>query len=409
MVQLRSLFFAAALTGPIFVVAFPENDVYEARAITPAPADATAHPAIHEIAAVSSIKGEKGGVAPAKGKSRFRVTLTPNKHTHRKGPKLTKASTPKFKAAPHKFPKGTWALAHDEEKAMFHAFDTSMKKLGSVPTGGQPKKATANGPPSKAVAPAKAADAAQKIHKRGATGTCSPLTAEQAQALPGWSKMQAVAKANWGGGSYNVVTNPTDISGSPANSCVQSDPVIVSTKGNPTCQTQTSSTGGTLAGTTGTVTLSQEQGTTYSLTSTVTTSASISVGETVSVSIGFPDIADVEASETVTGTFTNEQSKAVTNTLENTQTATVSIDATNGQKCSLNFQSKTCNSNGSGSVAFIASGFVWFNFNDATNGHYKWALSLDDTLPNVNDRSSSAAFNMVISSASKSNYTGNCS
>jgi len=220
--------------------------------------------------------------------------------------------------------------------------------------------------------------------------------------------MQAAASASWGGGSYNVVTNPTDISGSPANSCVQSDPVIISAGGNPTCQTQKSSTGGTLVGTSGSVTLSQQQGTTYSVANTVTTTAALSVGETVSVSIGFPDIADVSASETVTGTFTNEQSNAITNTLANTQTATVQIQAANGQTCTLNFDSKTCNQNGSGSVAFIATGFVWFNFNSATNGHYKWALSIDSTLPNVSDRSSTAAFNSVIGSVSTSNYEGSC-
>jgi hypothetical protein len=40
----------------------------------------------------------------------------------------------------------------------------------------------------------------------------------------------------------------------------------------------------------------------------------------------------------------------------------------------------------------IATGILWFQFEDKTNGHFKWALVMEAILPNVDDRSSVVEF-----------------
>ena len=73
----------------------------------------------------------------------------------------------------------------------------------------------------------------------------------------------------------------------------------------------------------------------------------------------------------------------------------------------------------------IASGFVWFEYNDKasnnyvflclqltlfaqTHDHYKWALSIDSTLSNLDDRSTFIDFSSAISSKTNAQYTDKC-
>ncbi len=69
--------------------------------------------------------------------------------------------------------------------------------------------------------------------------------------VPGWDALEAYAKSNWGSGSWNIVTNPKDVSyspaciscvflttlfkypGSPASVCVSDDPVKMELDGIP--------------------------------------------------------------------------------------------------------------------------------------------------------------------------------
>ena len=74
-----------------------------------------------------------------------------------------------------------------------------------------------------------------------------------------------------------------------------------------TTSTQTLSTG--VKDTTGIATVSQVTGTSFSSSQTVTQEASISVGETVDVKVGIPEVADVTSSTSLTTTFTNSLSK----------------------------------------------------------------------------------------------------
>lgn len=237
-------------------------------------------------------------------------------------------------------------------------------------------------------------------------GSCSALSADEAQKLPGWDTLKATAQSNWGKGSWHIVTNDDDYPTEPASVCAQ-DAGNVVVKGDPQCTVQTQSLETTIVGTNGTATVSQTSGTLYSSSQTVTQSASLSIDRTVTVSVGIPEVADVSASTTLSTSMTN--TLAVTTTSESNQqtTQTVSIAVPDGATCSVTFKETSCTTRGSGQVPFTATGWVWFEYNDKTHGHYKWALNMDNILSEA-DRSSYMKFDAVVSTDTKGQYNAEC-
>ncbi|KAJ7717916.1 hypothetical protein DFH07DRAFT_785056 [Mycena maculata] len=248
--------------------------------------------------------------------------------------------------------------------------------------------------------------------RQAATGSCATMSSSDVQTLPGWNTLKSTAESNWGKGSYNVVTNDKDYPNQPAQSCVSTDTVPITPSGTPSagqsCTSQNSSSTGQEVGTSGTIALAHSAGTTSSTTSTVTKTSSIAVGVSVSATIGFPDIVDITSAFTFTGTFTNTLSTATTATSDQTSTETLTQTNAAGKTCHLEFTTQTCTITGSGQIPMIATGWVWFEYNSATDGHYKWALSIDDTLTNVADRSTYISFSSTTGTTTTSNYSGVC-
>ncbi|KAJ7634801.1 hypothetical protein FB45DRAFT_909888 [Roridomyces roridus] len=247
---------------------------------------------------------------------------------------------------------------------------------------------------------------AMKREQKRDAGTCATLSASDVKALPGWGALQATAKSNWGNGSYKLATNIDAQSGYPAQACVaDSAPVTIS--GDPDCTTSTQSTGGTLVGTSGTVTLSAQTGTSQQTTTTTTKTAAISLGVSVEAKIGIPDIVDMSSTFTTSLTVTNSLSTAVATTSSNQQTSTIAMTAKEGETCTLTFTHKSCTAHGTGSIDFVATGWVWFQYNDKTHGHYYWALNLEQSLSG-SDRTSGMGFTQEVSATDQSNYQGSC-
>ncbi|KAL1746489.1 hypothetical protein HDZ31DRAFT_33998 [Schizophyllum fasciatum] len=243
--------------------------------------------------------------------------------------------------------------------------------------------------------------------KRQDSGACSSLSADDAQKLPGWDALEQKANDNWGDGSRKIVTNDEDYPEQPAQICAE-DAGDITIDGDPECTTQTQSLDTTVSGTNGTATVSETTGTKFSSSQTVSQESSISVGETFSVKVGIPEVADVTSSTTVEATFKNSLSN--TETSENNQqtTQTVAIAVANGKTCKVNFDVTTCSTQGSGQVPFVAKGWVWFQYDDKTEGHYKWALKMEDIISNKDDRSTFLKFDAQVKSDTNGKYVAEC-
>ncbi|KAJ7100518.1 hypothetical protein C8R44DRAFT_642060 [Mycena epipterygia] len=250
------------------------------------------------------------------------------------------------------------------------------------------------------------------VSRRATTGACADMSSDDVQKLPGWNTLKSAAEKNWGTGSYNVVTNDKDYPDQPAQSCASTEVVPIVPDGTPSsaqsCTTQSSKGDGQQVGTSGTIALTHSEGTSSSTTTTVTKTSSIAVGVSVAATIGFPDIADVTSTFTFTGTFTNTLSTATESKSDQTSSSTVTQTNAAGKTCHLEFTTQSCTITGSGKVRMLGTGWVWFEYNDKTQGHYKWALSIDSTLTNQDDRSSFIEFKSTTGTTTTSNYQGVC-
>ncbi|KAK0489199.1 hypothetical protein IW261DRAFT_402043 [Armillaria novae-zelandiae] len=242
---------------------------------------------------------------------------------------------------------------------------------------------------------------------RRSAGQCVNLTVDEAQSLPGWDAIESYAKSQWGSGSWNIVTNPTDYPGSPAFVCVSDDPVKIELDGEPQCQENTLDNVSGTSGTDGTVTLQIQQGSNMSSEYTVTSVSTLAVSSTLGVSFGVP-LLSADASVTVSKEVTNEQTSSFETSYSSVATVTRMIKTEDGKTCSLDLKLHSCTAKSKGQIRYVATGYIWFNYNDRTKGHYKWSVHIDDVLSNEDDRSSSADIQGSISTGTHSTSKADC-
>ncbi|KAF9010330.1 hypothetical protein BDZ89DRAFT_1136474 [Hymenopellis radicata] len=236
---------------------------------------------------------------------------------------------------------------------------------------------------------------------------CGDLPIEEAKTLPGWNAIEKYADDNWGDGSRNVVTNPEKYPDSGAQFCVTEQVVELTFDKDPICHDTKSSPNGTITNTTGEVTAEIDQGWTTGSTQTVTKSATIGVAKTFSFSVGVPEVASTTQSVTVSTEFTNSKSTAFEVQYQDTTKTMVKIATQDGKQCQVSLSTTSCDMQATGKIQIYATGWIWFNYNDKTKGHYKWAVSIDAVL-SENDRSSWTEFKGSMSSEAKSVFQGGC-
>ncbi|KAI4524471.1 hypothetical protein K525DRAFT_235620 [Schizophyllum commune Loenen D] len=276
-------------------------------------------------------------------------------------------------------PRDAAKLAVDEETGNYIAFDAAGKHLGFI-------------------------EPSASLGRRD--GSCSALSSDDVQKLPGWDKLVSQANDNWGDHKRKIVTNDSDYPDRPASICAK-DAGDITINGDPECTTSTQTLSTGVKDTTGIATVSQVTGTSFSSSQTVTQEASISVGETVDVKVGIPEVADVSSSTSLTTTFTNSLSKTTTSTSNQQTTQTVAINIPKDSTCNITYKQTSCSTHGSGQVPFTATGWVWFEYDSKTEGHYKWALNMDNALSD-DERSSYMKFDSVVSTDTKGDYQADC-
>ncbi|KAJ7280285.1 hypothetical protein C8J57DRAFT_122269 [Mycena rebaudengoi] len=238
-------------------------------------------------------------------------------------------------------------------------------------------------------------------------GRCSSLTTSQLKTLAAWPIMEKKARELWGSGSYNLVTNPSEYPGNPATVCVTDNIVKMTLSGNPYCSTSSASTGGTIVGTSGTVTLTfkSSYGSTNSY--SVSRTSSLALGVKASASFGIPGIGNGSVETSVEATFTNSIGSSFETKTDSAVEHSITLNAAPDSVCKLDYSIETCYQSSKGEVPFIATGWVWFNYNTQTHGHYKWALNLAGYTVE-SQRSSYTHFTGGINSHSTGNYHGKC-
>ncbi|TFL03525.1 hypothetical protein BDV98DRAFT_654871 [Pterulicium gracile] len=243
---------------------------------------------------------------------------------------------------------------------------------------------------------------ANQLQARQGSG-CKLISVDEAKSLDGWEDIENYAHDNWGKGSYKL---NNQFEGRSALVCVDGEPQPLSADANPSCSSKESRTGGKLVGTDGWVDIPHTQG--YSTTGTWTVvTQSTMLGSSLTASAShMSGLVGVEM--TVTTEVTNTATESFSSTNESKDTQSVRMNAQEGKTCKLRFISKNCSVQGSGKVKYIASGWMWFNYEDKTEGHYRWAVNIENVVKDVNRRSSEASVRGQISGTATSSYEGSC-
>ncbi|KAK0445615.1 uncharacterized protein EV420DRAFT_1767988 [Desarmillaria tabescens] len=252
------------------------------------------------------------------------------------------------------------------------------------------------------------ADAESSNVERRAASQCAKLSVDEAQTLSGWDAIVQYANDNWGAGSRKIVTNPDDYVDRPAQVCITDDVVQLSFSGDPVCQTHTTSSEGSLVGTEGEVDIEVDQGFNTDTSYTISTASTIGVSDTLTVKVGVPEVAEVTEALTISTEVTDTTSSTFDVSYNDVSKVMIKMTAPKGKTCKAETSTKTCNIQATGNIRYLATGWVWFNYDDKTKDHYKWAVNIESVLTNQDDRSSFATFKGSMVANTQTSYAGNC-
>ncbi|KAI4520398.1 hypothetical protein K523DRAFT_237359, partial [Schizophyllum commune Tattone D] len=201
--------------------------------------------------------------------------------------------------------------------------------------------------------------------------------------VPGWKKLAAAADRHWGNSSRTIITNEKEYPENPATICISTKPVDIAVNGKPKCSTNTQTVDGVFTGTSGSVELSVTTGTDYKIETTTTKQTSFGIGVTYGASFSIPKVAEIGGSTTISTQVANSHGETYASGLLRRTSGTSSHQVTtkvvanhaDGKTCKLDvfscqLNTKTCTTEGSAQVPFIAKGWVWFEYTKKINGHY---------------------------------------
>ncbi|KIM36886.1 hypothetical protein M413DRAFT_31284 [Hebeloma cylindrosporum] len=249
-----------------------------------------------------------------------------------------------------------------------------------------------------------------KLVARDDSGSCTKFTLEQAKSLPGWPKFKQYATDTYGTGDMDIVFNPPEYPAYPALICLDTKPISVAIEGKPDCTEQTSRMAGVMTGTTGSATLSYQQG--YSSSGSWT--SALGSGITLTASIGVPG-NDFSTAVSATTTFTNSLTQSFSASVSNQQMETITFNAPDNRNCVATMSTTTCNGGGTGEALYTLSGNAWFFYKRARapksdpkgEKHYKWTSPIANML-SADELSSPMRFSGKMQMTSQANFSANC-
>ncbi|KIK58014.1 hypothetical protein GYMLUDRAFT_98264 [Collybiopsis luxurians FD-317 M1] len=239
--------------------------------------------------------------------------------------------------------------------------------------------------------------------------SCTNLTVNELKTLPGWSKIEDFGDKQYSKKKRNYLTydeKESDVPG--AQVCVAAEKIKIRYTGVPTCSSSRSNVGGQLDGSHGIVSVAVEEGYKGSMQYTVSQAATLGVMQTYQASVEFEEIAGLTDTTAVSASITNTLTKSFTAEFGEMVTSRFNVTVPEDKQCHAKLNVTTCTIQGTGELKLIASGNIWFEYYDRVKGHYKYVKPLEEILPKVNDRSSSATFKGSITATTKGQYSGKC-
>jgi hypothetical protein len=243
---------------------------------------------------------------------------------------------------------------------------------------------------------------------------CSLLDLDDAQQLPGWSRVEQYARDTWGTGDWDIIINPPGYKDKSATMCVaKSIPVVATDK--PRCNM---SRVDIKPNKNHHIKVVQGYTNTGLWNITNVTSAAHSVFFTGNFKM--PNITqqsnDKLRSMTGQGDFINAPYNSFLTHATNTTNKDVEVTQIEDKTCIGTVNQETCIIPAHGRIQLIATGYIWFQYQTKRaplahpkgGKHSRYAVKIEEVLKNATDRSAWIDFEGYMNTTMRSYYFDEC-
>ncbi|KAF9485815.1 hypothetical protein BDN70DRAFT_916652 [Pholiota conissans] len=238
---------------------------------------------------------------------------------------------------------------------------------------------------------------------------CSLLDLDDAQSLPGWSKLEQYARSTWGAGEWEITINPPGYRDKPATMCVTGVSKIIQT-GTPNCTEKRvdippkKKDGKTI---------DVDAGFTNRGNWNITNVTTAAHAEFFEAHFRLPNITQVHlGSLKAVGAFINAPDNSFVTTATNVTIKSVDIVPVPDKRCIGTILNQQCITSAEGRIQLVASGYIWFNYkikrapmaNPKGAKHSRYAVKIEDVLKNATERAAYIDFKGYMNTSMRYDY-----
>jgi len=254
----------------------------------------------------------------------------------------------------------------------------------------------------------------RELVRRAATASpCSKLDLDDAQALPGWQRLEQYARTTWGDGDWTITINPPGYKDKPATMCV-ADPVEVVTTGKPNC---TETRKDIPPEKKGSNIVKVNEGYTNTGNWNITNVTTAAHAEFFLGNFQLPNITNLHlGSLEAEGKFINAPQNSFTTVATNVTFKDTELTPVPDKRCIGTILEQECITPAEGRIQLVATGYVWFNYktkraplaNPKGGKHSKYTVKIEDILKNETDRSAWIDFDGYMNTTWRYDYFDEC-
>jgi len=254
------------------------------------------------------------------------------------------------------------------------------------------------------------------VRRSTAASPCSLLDLDDAQQLPGWSRVEEYARKTWGTGDWEITINPPGYKDKPATMCVaKSIPVVATSK--PQCNSSRVD-----------IPPYKKNKNRVNVVEGYTNSGFWNITNVTSAAHSFfftgrfqmPNITlhsqDKMRSINGTGDFINAPHNSFLTVATNTTKRDVELTKVRDKNCIGTINQEVCIVPAQGRIQLIATGYIWFSYykkraplaNPDGVKHSRYTVKIEDVLKNETDRSTWIDFKGYMNATMRSDYFDEC-
>ncbi|KAF8177030.1 hypothetical protein BJ912DRAFT_1045822 [Pholiota molesta] len=238
--------------------------------------------------------------------------------------------------------------------------------------------------------------------------SCSLLDLDDAESLPGWSKLEQYARSTWGEGEWTVTINPPGYRDKPATMCVTGFSKIIEAglPGDPNCTE-------TRVG----IQPEKKDGTTIKVDEGFTNVTTAAHAEFFEAHFLLPNITKLHLnSMKAVGAFINAPDNSFVTTATNVTIKSAEITPVPDKHCIGTIHNSQCIIPAHGRIQLVASGYIWFNYKTKRAPlakpkgakHSRYTVKIEDVLKNATDRSAWIDYQGYMNTSMRYDYYDEC-